>query len=478
MASNFRGLADDWSAMFFNPGGLTQLTGKWTFGASAGVIMPRGEFTQAAYPVLPFSGMYTDEREATAHNFFVPALGIFYKPSESLVIGLGVYAPFGLGAEWDLMTIPSSYGNATGFSQENEHDSDHMVINIQPTVAFKLSDKISIGVGLSYIWGQMDLDMVKLGFNPTLEEVEIAPGMSMSRWAALQAGLAQMGVALPALTADQHRIPVENILSGDGSAYGINFGLHFNLSEKFSIGLSGRYSTDLKMTGTFTQNYIMSGDPTKAGILTAVPDIVFADASDPTGTANKMQILSLFSGQSIPNIDNADVEADLPLPMNLGGGIAFKPSPKLTLTADVSWTNWASWDEIVVRVDGGDDLTLKENWANTIEMGAGFEWMAKESDASQIFLRGGFYTVDTPVPDESLNPTLLDPNRRYIVTGGLGLNLGKVSFNLAGEYVLFGDKELPASGYEFDTATGTSENYAGLYSFRAMVITFGTSISL
>ena len=50
MASCFRGLADDWSAVFFNPAGLTQLGTKWTIGGSMGIIMPSGSYNAHAYP--------------------------------------------------------------------------------------------------------------------------------------------------------------------------------------------------------------------------------------------------------------------------------------------------------------------------------------------------------------------------------------------------------------------------------------------
>ena len=61
---------------------------------------------------------------------------------------------------------------------------------------------------------------------------------------------------------------------------------------------------------------------------------------------------------------------------------------------------------------------------------------------------------------------------------GLGLNLGKICFNLAGEYVLFGDKDIKEYYLPTDSETGTYENYAGLYKFNAIVITLGTQISL
>ncbi len=461
MASCFRGLADDWSAAFFNPAGLTQLNGKWTIGLSNATIMPRATYTAKDYylTMFPFSGMHTTPVDATPKNFFVPSVGIFYKSSEKLTFGLGVYAPFGLGSEWDLVDIPDSYGNPTGFSKEKESYSDHMVINVQPTIAYKVSDNLSLGLGVNYIWGKMDLDMAKLALNPALKY-----------WGSLTQGLAQMGVTLPALTMDQYRLALENNLSGSGSALGANFGFHYKADEKFSIGASIRYNTALKLSGDNTQTLIMHGDATKYGILSAVPDAAFASESDPTGTATKQSLLALFSGTNIST--TSDVTADLPLPITAGAGMAYKATEKLTLVADVSWTQWSAWDVIEAEVEGGDDIELKQNWSNTVEIGCGAEYLASE----KITLRGGFYTVDSPVPDETMTPTIPDPNRRYVITGGLGLNLGKITFNLAGEYVLFPDKTV--EHYDFDFATGVAENYAGDYEFNAIVITAGAQISL
>ena len=413
MGSCFRGLADDWSAVFFNPAGLTKL-GRLTFGGSVGLIMASGSYTQEAYPtaytvVPPYAGMYTDQRDLVDKTFYVPALAAIFKPNEKLALGLAFYAPFGLGTEYDLLFVPDAFGNPTALPKENEHYSDHQVINIQPTMAYQVSEKVSFGLGVSYIWGKMDLRKVALPFHPLF----------------------------------QQRIIVENDMKGSGSTFGFNAGLLVDFSEKFSLGLSGRYALDLKLTGDFTQN-----------------------------------IYTLFAIAD-QEIEYTVEEAKLPLPWTVGAGIAFKPSPKLTLTADVSITNWESWGDIEIKVEELDEpVTLKENWSNTIEMGFGFEFRALDKETSKFFVRGGFYTVDSPVPDETMDPTILDPCRRYVITGGLGLDLGKVAFNLAGEYILFGEKTVDE--YEFTPLEegAVAENYAGLYKFSAMVFTLGTSINL
>jgi long-chain fatty acid transport protein len=462
MGSNFRGLADDWSAVFYNPAGITQL-GKWTFSVSSGLIMPLGNYTPYNYPyaptaetpTIPFPGMNTDQCDLVEKTFIVPAMAAIYNPSEKLSLGLAFYAPYGLGAEFDLLNVPDGYGNTNAISKENEHFSDHQVINIQPTIAYKITKNLSVGLGLSYIWGKMAIDQIKLPPNPL-----------MAVWA--DPSYALLTAALGPINTDQSCLIIENNLSGDGSAYGINLGILLDINNKLSVGLSGRYSTDLKLAGTMKQIYALPGDPAKYTAITSTPAAFF-----PGGETQQQELAAMFSGQNDETIYK--VAADLPLPWTMGIGIAFKPSPKLTLTADASLTNWSSWGDIEVRVENGDDETMKQNWENTVEIGAGVEFLAYDNGKKQLFLRGGFYTVDSPVPDETMNPTLLDPNRRNVITGGVGLKLGKIILNVAYEYVLIGEKEIPESDYVFDDRS-IAENYAGIYNMNANVVTIGTSI--
>jgi len=479
MGSCFRGLADDWSAVYYNPAGLTQLEGL-TIGVSNGFIMPRGSYTPFTYPndltipSLPFNGMYSwQERDLTAKTFLVPSLSIFYKFADRYTVGVGVYAPFGLGAEFDIFREPAGYRNGTfnsdslrfypavkAISKDKETYSDHQVINIQPTFAMQVTEKLSVGLGVSYISGSMAIDQLKLPLNP-LVSVWADPN-----YAALTGGLG-------ALNEDQSHLIVENNLDGDGSAYGVNFGIHYQFSDKLSAGISARYCTDLKLEGTMEQTQALPGDSLKFQALSAM----LQNPAYAPYAALLQQAQALFSGQNIT--EEYDVKADLPLPMTIGGGIAYKPSPKLTLTADVSFTNWASWDEIIVeKTATGEQDTMKEDWKNTIEMGLGVEYLAMEGESSNLYIRGGFYTVGSPSPDATMNPTILDPNTRYVITGGLGLGLGKVNLDLAVEYVLFPEKVIQDDEYVFNKTHYYAENYAGIYNLKSWVITLGASIGL
>lgn len=450
MGSAFRGLADDWSAVYFNPAGLTQLQGKWTIGFSTGLIAPRGSYTANPYPVemMPSGLMYLDERDATAQNFVVPAMSIFYKASEKMTVGLGVYAPFGLGTEWDLLSVPQTYGNPDAISKKHENYSDHQVISIQPTMAYQLSERLSVGLGVTYLWGKMTLDMVKLAFNPGMAGI---------------AGTPLAALINPVLDT---RVIVESNLEGDGTAWGFNAGLLFDVTEKLSVGLSARMSGDLQLSGDMSQTIAL---PYNADIINAVTGMIQAGQ---ISQADGMALMGAFSGPAGTQTTEEKVDADLPLPYTVGFGLAYKASEKLTLTADASLSNWASWETIKIIGASGNESALNQNWKDTWEYNVGFEYKPNTNWA----IRGGFYTVDTPVPDATMNPTLLDPNRRNVFCGGLGYKMGKVALNLAGEWVTFADTEIDE--YHFDMATGVAENYAGMYKFSAYVITLGAQIEL
>jgi long-chain fatty acid transport protein len=322
-------------------------------------------------------------------------------------------------------------------------------------------------VGFSYIWGKMTLDQVNLALNPlaipaTWTPVSMVPlllgGSSPWSW-----------------NADQNRIIVETNLDGKGTAYGANAGILFKPSEKFSIGLSGRFSTDLKLKGDMTQTVAYPGDPAKYQTLLGVATAL--DASDPVKAAQLRAAAGVFSGVNVTTTYK-DIKADLPLPWTIGAGIAFKPSCCWTLTADASLTNWSAWDVIEIDEGAAGKTEMLQDWKNTLELGLGVEFLAMQKESHKLFLRAGGYTVDSPVPNETMNPTLLDPARRYVATAGVGLTMGKVSIDFAFEHVFFGEKDIPASEYVFDAAKGYAENYAGKYNFNANVFTLATTISL
>lgn len=463
MGSNFRGLADDWSAFFFNPAGLTQL-GDWNIGLSTGIIMPGGGFTPTPLTVTPFSGLYENKRWLDEKTFFVPAFSVTKKINEKFSVGLGVCAPFGLGTDFDLYTIPKGYGNNTPLKEIYESNSDHQVVNMQALVAYQMTDKLSLGLGLGFI----PIGILKLSKVAFPEYTKVRPELT---------GLFQILEGTQVLNPDHKRLVVENVVDGDGSALSGSLGLLYKINETLSIGFSARYMTDLALEGTMNRIVHQPGaspyyGPAISGYFKSVPGPNTIDSLTALGG---LQLA--FSGATSDS--TFDAEADLPLPLTVGIGVAYEPIENLMLTADISLTQWSTWDVIDITLKKGsktETVAMKEDWSNTIEFGLGAEYKALDLKYLKLDLRGGAYMVDTPSPVTTVNPTILDPSRRIVLTGGIGTTLGIIKINLAGEIVMF-TEDTPTTEYHFDEL-GVAENAPGLYEMNAYVFTLGTSISL
>jgi long-chain fatty acid transport protein len=468
MGSNFRGLADDWSAFFFNPAGITQLgPGKWTVGFSGGLIAPRGSFTPIGLPTNPYSGMYTDKRDLVDQNFFVPAFAIYYKLSEKFTVGAALCAPFGLGAKFDIYKASAAYGNSK--LEEDlagaELYSDHMVVNAQAVAAYKFSDFISVGGTVGFIpVGKMQLNQINLP-----EFLKVLPPL---------AGVAAILKGAKVWVPDHDRLVVTNLLDGDGTAMSASLGLLLKPLKNLSLGYSFRYCTDLKLTGTMNQKVHLPGAAAAypvaiKGYFTGIKGAQTLDSLMALGALGQA-----FNGKTTDT--TYDAKANLPLPITFGGGFAYKPFPRLTLVGDLSWTRWSKWGSIDVdeTINGRTKtVSMEESWENTIEYGLGAEFRALAKENMSLDLRGGFYTAASPAPNSTVNPTLLDPSRRYVFTAGFGLNFGKWSFDVAAERVMFAN-DTPSSLYFYDSATGMPKNYPGKYEINATVISGAVSINM
>jgi len=141
MGGAFIGLADDYSAAFWNPAGLTQM--KQTTLAFFGTdIIPNASY-QFTYP-----GVFTIDTKADTEHNFTGSVGFFKPLSEKVVIGIYGYTPSGLGVTWkgaDLAPLVNG--------MNLEWDTYVGIVTVAPVIAFKLSDKFSLGASFNINYG-------------------------------------------------------------------------------------------------------------------------------------------------------------------------------------------------------------------------------------------------------------------------------------------------------------------------------------
>ena len=185
----FAATADNPSAIYYNPAGITQMTGQ-NVRAGVYVIFPGEKYTSPT----GVTAKANSSPEAVPQAYYVYS---FQKLPIS--IGLGMYAPYGLALDW---------GNNTPFNTVAEKGS-LLYLCFNPVVAWKICDTLSVGVGPTINYSQATFQRA----------IGLIPG-------------------------DQFNF------DGDGVDCGFNGGILWQPHPKWSFGINYRYATEINYNGT------------------------------------------------------------------------------------------------------------------------------------------------------------------------------------------------------------------------------------
>ena len=193
-------VAEDASTIFFNPAGMTYIQGTQVVGALH-LIRPQGEFNDEGSVGGLGRPRGGEGGDAGGLNF-VP--NFYYKRdiSDAVKFGLGVGAPFGLKTEYDNDWL----GRFQGIK------SDLKTVNINPALAFKVNDQLSLGFGINAMWIQAELTSA----------VNLVP-----------------------LGGTESKLKVK----GDDWGFGYNFGAIYQVTQDTRFGLAFRSKVDQKLRG-------------------------------------------------------------------------------------------------------------------------------------------------------------------------------------------------------------------------------------
>jgi long-chain fatty acid transport protein len=186
----FTGQADDPSAVYYNPAGISQLHSAGMLLVGATVIRPHADFQPAA------TGSPTEERE---RYYVLPHLYMTHPLGPHLTAGLGAFVPFGLSTKW-----PADWDG-----RFQVIDATIRVSTFNPVLAWRPSPWLMVGGGVHY-------SSVKLQERRALN---LAP------------------------------FPAEGTVSlrGDGRTLGYNGGLLVTPSPRWQFGASYRSRTNVEV---------------------------------------------------------------------------------------------------------------------------------------------------------------------------------------------------------------------------------------
>ncbi len=190
--------ADDASAVYYNPAGLTRLNRPQLIG---NFYLAHAE---ARYEG-PGGTDHSDGRIYALPNFF---LGYPLDKDNRLIAGLGVYSPFGLGSKWD-SNSPVRYHTTL---------AEIKMININPTLALAITDELAVGGGVNYYYSQVKM---------------------------------RHKINNPANVADG-----KQTVDIDGEDWGYNLGLLYELTDKIDLGFTYRSPVTVSHKGDLKVEHV------------------------------------------------------------------------------------------------------------------------------------------------------------------------------------------------------------------------------
>jgi len=184
------------SSAYFNPALLTQVPGTQIEVGTTGIYAKNKVKLDS-----------TGETQEGERNWEFPStFYLTHEVNDRLSVGLAVFSPFGLSAEWDDDDFEGRYIGTYG---------EITTANINPVLAFKVNDRISIALGASAVYFDAEL----------------------------KSNIPQFYLGSP---------DAKQKFTGDDWGYGYNLGLTAKLSDSLTFGAAYRSKIELDAEGKVT----------------------------------------------------------------------------------------------------------------------------------------------------------------------------------------------------------------------------------
>lgn len=334
-------IADNASTNFFNPAGLTQLSGSQvSLGVTA--IGPSYRFRNHGSSGLNAGGSDGGDAGAWAA---VPNAYFSRQLTDDWYFGFGVSAPFGLATEY----------NANNWVGANlAVKSEIRTINYNPSLAYRLNDKVSLGLGLNY--QHIDAEMTSGFFN--------------------------------------YRV------KGDDSAWGWNAGALLTLSPAMRLGISYRSPISYRLEGTRSTTFGSAPATADLKLPSTVLFSVWQQLSDRWEMMGDLSYtrwstvdkLNIYYGGAGPDVENFGYRNS----WRFAWGAAYKYSDRTKVKFGLAW------DRTPVS-DGVRSPRVPDN--NRLWLSLGGQWRFGQN--STVDLGYAYLYVRDPSIEQSRNGTTL-----------------------------------------------------------------------
>ena len=315
----------DGSAIYFSPAGLAMQPSAF----SAGVSFVHSSNT---FRYDPGRNLADTRIEREPEIKPVPQAFLSYRASDRLAVGIGAFAPYGLGLKWEV--CENDVANTADCTAEGNfegrytgYDNSFRGLYIQPTVAYQLvPNRLSVGAGLDYVAGQIEVKQ--------------------------RADLGGSGIDI----ADAQ-------LKGDGNGLTFHLSGIARLSNRVSLGVRYLHSAEVEMDGTANFEQIATGSQ-------------LAD----------LGIAAQFAEGGA--LENQSISTTIEFPSQFVAGVNVAATDRLNVMADYQRTGWESFDQFDIDFENANatDRVLNLDYQNTNT----FRFAADFAATEALALRAGF----------------------------------------------------------------------------------------
>jgi long-chain fatty acid transport protein len=369
--------AENPSYMFFNPAALGRFD-RSSIQLEASSVFTDLKLRDASASTtagVPITGQ--SRKGDAADDAVLPSLYAVLVPHERFRFGLGINVPFGLGSEY-----PNNW-----VGRYHTLESNFKSININPAMAYRATDWLTVAAGLQLQWSEAKLVN------------------------AIDFGSIGAGSGIPGATPTEQdgRAKVE----GDDWAYGYNFGVLAELRPGTRVGAAFRSKLETTLDG---------------------------DARFRLDDAGVGAAIRAGTGAFV----DVDAKAEVDLPPMLNFGIHQDITDQFAVMAEAQWTGWSTFDDLVIEFDNPaqPDNVTEFDWHDAWFFALGATYRPTERWTIRV---GGAFD-QTPTRNRYRTPRIPDADRWWFAAGvGWQIN-DRISFDLAYTHVLFDQADLRLRG--------------------------------
>lgn len=355
-------------SLYLNPASIT--TGK-------GTQIQFGIINVAPSAAYKGQNPYTGERykqDAKNKIWPIPHAYVTHQINDDWWLGLGLHTRFGLGSKFD----------ENWFGRYNNYHAEIVSFNINPVVAWKANDWLSLSAGLTIQY-----------FDITLKQKIDAAGL---------AGIRNLNDPSPS------PYDIDQSLEADDVGIGANLGIMVKPVDKVNLGVA--YHSRIKQKAEGRAKY------TKPAPIEAMMPTLF---------------------------NNTDIHGRVTLPDMIMSAVTYDFTDKLTVGVGLTYTAWSTYDELKVKFDnpiapGKPHVTSQKDWDDAWRyiLGATYAY-----DDALTFRTS--YTFDqSPMNSKHLD-YIVPGDDRHIISFSAGYKINDWTIDLFYFYELIEDQKVAAN---------------------------------